>query len=173
MTTSITFPNITTTFKTAMYEVLSSYFNGAVHKLNDVNITFNSAKIVFDIHAIDPKQLTIALLGDVITSTEELKCRNPRGNSPGIELHSEILRSIAIGSPQSGGTPSNRLVVDQTWDMLFAVINGARKTFADRGILQARMSPIPQDITEKDTIITAYGALTCRLRCQFARHNLT
>lgn len=168
--TTATFPDIVRTFKTALHEILSAYFNGAVHEVADTNITFPQALLVYDTRPLDtPTGLTIAILGETTIDQREEKCLV--GGKPGIEVRADVLRTVVIASPNDASNElHNRSTVDFAWGCLHALVT-QHSLFSARNIYVPLLSLLPSDVTPASNIVEATGQFTCQVRASFLRHN--
>lgn len=174
---TVQFPDITSSFKRSLHEVLAGYFDGATHEINDTIITFPTAKIVHDIRSLTkPLDLTIAIIGTGVQQQREVKCLNPNSLSQyknhGIEIRADVIRNVIIVLPLTGGTNNkSRLDVDNAWGKLYAAFVGGLADLADKGIFNPVLDLIPSDITTSEQLIEAHGLLRCEIRASYARYN--
>lgn len=167
------FPDITESFKRAMHEVLSGFFDGNTHTINDIEIEFPQADIRFDVRLSErPVGLTIVLNGTGVTNQRDLKCSNPQASElHGNQLRAEIVRRVHIAIPKQGGTNNNNsLEVDKAWDKLHAVFT-QYSLFSSRNIFLPTLVPVPEELNEREDIAEVFGLFNCEIRASFARYN--
>lgn len=172
---SVTFPDIASTLKAALQEVLASYFDGNSHRLSDELIAFPQAKIAFDIRLQDkPVGLTITILGDTVLSQQEWHCTNPKFPSlHGIEVRAELARTVIIACPIQGGSNTlNRKTVDQAWSKLYALFATAPQEFSNRNIFLPQLDLVPSDDFTRSDIAEVSGTLVLEVRTKYAKYNV-
>lgn len=167
-------------FKETLHGFLSGYFDGSAHQINNVSQDFPQSQIVFDIHNLQrPVTLTIALIGDGTTDRREHHCTHPDppAGTPvglakqlhGVQVQESVLRTLVIACPKQG-TEFHRKLLDQTWGLLFALLETRRKELAALGIFSPAIPLMPVDETQREDIIEASGLFTCLIRARFARY---
>lgn len=183
MPTEISIGNVTDTFKKAMREVIAPFFNGATHKIYDLNVLF---PVVSNIQFYDPLQdvgqtsiITIGFFQRLGSESEKLKVKhrlNPQKYA--FEKRSDLLLDAfvtgprVIGDPSGVGTPE---FYHKVWSCLTAVLHTSIKSFADRQIFNVMIDDMPVMIANppiKNTILLV-GRMNCQLRYQYAPYNLT
>lgn len=157
--------------------MLSGYFDGDDHDINDIEIEFPVAKIVYDVRALaKPVGLTIAIIGNGIQDQKEFKNTNPQSSlqykNHGFELRATVIRQVVIAVPEIGGVnDSSRLQVDQAWGLLYAVFIGGVAELSSKGIFKPELDAVPADITKQEHLLEAHGTFQCEVRAQYARYN--
>src|SRR5687768_14277954 len=116
MPTVVAFPDTAKTFRIALHEILVAHFDGLVHDISDINITFPVADIISDGRPI-PSTLTrpaIVLIGEAVINRTKYKCTNPLFNSKhGYEIRADVVRNVIVVVPAHGGqNDKSRKIVD-------------------------------------------------------------
>ena len=175
MPTVITFPDVVSSFNTALDELLRPYFlNGGTFTLGGNPVVFPQAMLVYDAHVLEtPSSLTIAFIGDDYSEDERYHCpTQPNGQKPAYEVWASVSRTVYVASPlKGGGTDQNRLLIHKTWAALLAAIECRHSEFAARGIVRPDLPSVPDDSRPRPTIIESSGIFRATLRYKMARHN--
>jgi hypothetical protein len=175
----VTFPDMVVSFKETFSGLLRSYFDGGSHEINDTPHTFPRPEIVFDVRHLDqPIGLTIAFIGDGTGNRREGHCNHP--NPPvgfskrqhAYQIEDEIIRTLVIACPAKD-ISLNRRLIDQTWGLLFAVLETKRSEFAEVGIFSPTIPLLPADDRPREDVYEAIGIFTCKVRAVFARYELS
>jgi len=173
MTTYVSFPDIVASFKTALTEILTAYFDGQIHKVSNVDVVFPSASIVWDIRQLKrPIGLTIALIGNGIHGQKEYNTLGSGSSGDhGKTLIAEIVRTVVISCPISpGDSGKSRNDVDSAWGSLYALFCN-KGLFSPRKIINPVLSAVPSDITDRLDIAEASGTFTCSIIVDYLAYN--
>lgn len=172
--TTVSFPEVIPTFKNAIYEILSSYFDGQEHDLGGEEIDFPSAEVVFDFRKlVKPVGLTISLVLLNSTGSRRLKCHNPKqdvNGKHGAIMFSNLSGNLFVSMP-SNDYKKAMYEVDRTWSLLNAIIECDTPAFTSRNICIPMVSQFPQTLSETHDIAVVMGSFNARVEYEYSRFN--
>lgn len=173
----VSFENPVVTFNQALHEILSEYFDGAIHRISDYDLQFPQAEIRIDARPISDGISTsiISITGVGSFDFRKHKCHNPNDASMhGYELWATVLRNVSVAVPIHGGLEEkNNKQVHLIWGLLHCIFASKVADFSDRKIYKCAFPPLPEDVVEEPSIAHAAGLLTCEVHLPFACYNLS
>jgi len=168
MTTVVAMPGITETYKRALYEVVSQFFDGADHEVNCSTQAFPEADVVFDVRRLGPplEKPVICFTGFIERGYSSFKtCETKPGcdSRPAYEHRCQTTCLVIVSVPLEEEEPvdKSKRTVDRIYDLLTMLFKTEKKAFSARNIFETHLSSLATENPD-----TEYGVVSGRLFSQ-------
>lgn len=175
--TVVEFNNQNETIKRSLYEIYGQYFDGGTHTVNQTDIVFYNAKIVFNVDEVieEHNEPRIAFTGNRASGSELRKCEDPHGKHPfGFELVSTVFRTVYVTVPKvfetSTGERGGSRIADRIWDQLVAITHTQHSLFASKNMRTPDIDTTPAQLVNDEYVVLS-GQFEVLAYSKFSRDN--
>jgi hypothetical protein len=176
--TSVSFPEIETTFATACNEVLEEYFGlGGEFPINSQNMQFYRTELHYNIDKVRPITYPrFCIVGSREATIFEGHCTNAAGQRCRVRRLA-LKRTAYLSMPRQGPikvdvggvikqVSPDWLVMNKLWSQFLTVFMTQQVKFRSRGIINPRLGFSPVQGTDKE-FLALIGPLDCNVEVNF------
>lgn len=173
MTAIVTMPGVTETYKRAIYEVISPFFDGDEHEVNCDDFEFPEVELVFDIRRLQvPRPLpVICFSGFTDRSGSRYKTCDTKDGCSDRPIYEYRCNSACIVTVASAteveDIEKSKRAIDRIFDLLATLFKTEVKAFSSRGVFNTHLTCLAVERPDLEYAVVN-GRLTSELRYTYA-----